>query len=135
LPADVRTTLDVELLHRIGDGHSGRGEGIEGAEAYEAAAARAADGGSTSTQVHALRGLIRPFGVLDPDRGIAAVEQAERLSATLDDPLLHARTELLAAGVRLTYDTWRSEDWETCATANETIHRLSEPPPPPLHHL
>jgi len=31
-----------------------------------------------------------------------------RLSATVDDPLLRARTELLAAGIRLTYDTWRA---------------------------
>ena len=130
LPADARSTLDVELLQRIGDAHYGRGAWIDCAEAYEAAAARAAADGSTSTQVHALRGLIRPLGVLDPDRGIAAVEQAVRLSATLDDPLLHARTELLAAGVRLTYDTWRSEDWATCASASETIHRLSDAAPP-----
>ncbi|HKF98230.1 MAG TPA: AAA family ATPase, partial [Steroidobacteraceae bacterium] len=58
LPANARNTLDVELLQRIGDAHYGRGAWIECAEAYEAAAARAADGGSTSTQVHALRGLI-----------------------------------------------------------------------------
>jgi tetratricopeptide (TPR) repeat protein len=48
----------------------------------------------------------------------------------LDDPLLHARTELLAAGIRLTYDTWRAKDWEICASANETIHRLSVDGPP-----
>ena len=130
LVADVRSTLEIELLQRIGDAHYGRGAWIECAEAYEAAAARAADSGLTSARVHALRGLIRAFGVLDPDRGIAAVEQAVRLSATLDDPLLHARTELLAAGIRLTYDTWRMKDWETCAFAYETIHRLSASGPP-----
>src|SRR4030095_6041907 len=27
-------------------------------------------------------------------------------------------------------DTWRSEDWEICASANETIHRLSDAAPP-----
>ncbi len=125
LVADVRSTLEIELLQRIGDAHYGRGAWIECAEAYEAAAARAADSGSTSARVHALSGLIRPFGVLDPDRGIAAVEEAARLSATLNDPLLHARTQLLAAGIRLTYDTWRKRDWEICASANETIRRLS----------
>ena len=109
---------------------SGAARWIECAEAYEAAAARAADAGSTSAQVHALSGLIRPFAVLDPDRGMAAIEQAVRLSATLDDPLLHARTELLAAGIRLTYDTWRTKDWEICASASETIHRLSDAGPP-----
>ena len=130
LAADAPSALEVELLQRIGDAHYGRGAWVECAEAYEAAATRAADAGSTSTQVHALRGLIRPYAVLDPDRGIAAIEQAVRLSATLDDPLLHARTELLAAGIRLTYDAWRTEDWERCAAASETIHRLSDAGPP-----
>jgi tetratricopeptide (TPR) repeat protein len=129
LAADARSALEVELLQRIGDAHYGRGAWIECAEAYEAAA-RAAEAGPTSTRVHALRGLIRPFAVLDPDRGIAAIEQAVRLSATLGDPLLHARTELLAAGIRLTYDTWREKDWELCASANEAIHRLSDAGPP-----
>jgi tetratricopeptide (TPR) repeat protein len=73
--------------------------------------------------------LIRPLAVLDPDRGIAAVEQAVRLSATLGDPLLHARTELLAASIRLLFAIWRTTDWELCASANATIHRLSEAGP------
>ncbi len=130
LAADERGSLEVDLLQRIGDAHYGRGAWIECAEAYESAAARAADAGPTATQVHALRGLIRPFAVLDPDRGIAAIEQAVRLSAQLDDPLLHARTELLAAGIRLAYDTWRTQDWETCVSAMETIHRLRDGGPP-----
>jgi len=130
LAADARGDLEIELLQRIGDAHYGRGEWNECAEAYEAAAARAADAGSTSTRIHALRGLIRPYAVLDPDRGIAAIEQAVRLCAGLDDPLLRARTELLAAGVRLTYDAWRMEDWEICTPAIETIHRLTDGDPP-----
>src|SRR5262245_33651660 len=129
LAADARSALEVEVLQRIGDAHYGRGAWIECADAYEAAA-RAADAGPMATRVHALRGLIRPFAVLDPDRGIAAIEQAVRLSATLGDPLLHARTELLAAGIRLAYDTWREQDWELCASANEAIHRLSDAGPP-----
>jgi DNA-binding winged helix-turn-helix (wHTH) protein/tetratricopeptide (TPR) repeat protein len=129
LPPDARSTLEVELLQRIGDAHYGRGAWTECAEACEAAA-RAAEGGPTSAQVHALRGLIRPFAVLDPDRGIAAIEQAVRLSDTLDDPLLHARTQLLAAGIRIAYDTWRTKDWEICVSATETIHRLSDAGPP-----
>jgi DNA-binding winged helix-turn-helix (wHTH) protein/tetratricopeptide (TPR) repeat protein len=130
LAADVRSTVEVDLLQRIGDTHYGRGAWTECAQAYETAVALAAKAGSTIAQVHALRGSIRPFGVLDPDRGIAAVEQAVRLSATVGDPLLHARTELLAAGIRLAYDTWRAEDWEICASANETIQRLSAADPP-----
>ena len=135
LPADARSALEIELLQRIGDAHFWRGAMIECAEAYEAAAARAADAGLTSARVDALSGLVVPFGLIDPDRGIAAIEQAVRLSATLDDPLLHARTELLAAGTRLTFDAWRTEDWEICASATETIHRLSDAGPPAYHRM
>jgi DNA-binding winged helix-turn-helix (wHTH) protein/tetratricopeptide (TPR) repeat protein len=130
LAANARSTLEIELLQRTGDAHFGRGAMIECAEAYEAAAARAADAGLTSAQVDALNSLVRPFCFIDPDRAIAAIEQAVHLSANLGDPLLHARTELLAAYVRLTFDTWRVKDWEICASASETIHRSSDAGPP-----
>jgi DNA-binding winged helix-turn-helix (wHTH) protein/tetratricopeptide (TPR) repeat protein len=130
LAASPRSTLDIELLQRIGDAHFGRGAMVECADAYEAAAARAADTGLTAAQVDALNSLVRPFCFIDPDRGIAAIEQAVHLSANLGDPLLYARTELLAAYVRLTFDTWRMKDGEICASASETIHRLSDAGPP-----
>ncbi len=130
LAAAARSQLEIELLQRIGDAHFGRGAMIECAEAYEAAAARAADAGFTSAQVDALISLVRPFCFIDPGRGMAAIEQAVDLSANLDDPLRHVRTELLAAYVRLTFDTWRRKDWEISAAASETIHRLSEAGPP-----
>jgi hypothetical protein len=130
LAGDARSQLEIELLQRMGDAHFGRGAMIECAEAYEAAAARAADAGLTSAQVDALISLVRPFCFIDPGRGMAAIEQAVHLSANLDDPLQHARTELLAAYVRLTFDTWRMKDWEISAAASETIYRLSETGPP-----
>jgi DNA-binding winged helix-turn-helix (wHTH) protein/tetratricopeptide (TPR) repeat protein len=126
LAANARTHLEIELLQGIGDAHFGRGAMIDCAQAYEAAAARAADAGFTSAQVDALSSLVRPLCFIDPDRGMAASEQAVRLSANLNDPLTHARTELLAAYVRLMFDTWRMADGEICASASETIHRLSD---------
>jgi tetratricopeptide (TPR) repeat protein len=69
--------------------------------------------------------LVRPLCFIDPDRAMAVIEQALHLSANLD-PMLHARTELLGAYVRLTFDTWRERDWELSASAIETIHRLSD---------
>jgi DNA-binding winged helix-turn-helix (wHTH) protein/tetratricopeptide (TPR) repeat protein len=126
LAADAGSKLDIELLQCIGDAHFGRGAMIECAEAYETAAARAADAGFTAAQVDALGGLVRPLCFIDPDRGMAAIEQALQLSANLDDPLPHARTDLLGAYVRLTFDTWREQDWEICESASETIHRLSD---------
>jgi tetratricopeptide (TPR) repeat protein len=130
LAGDARSQLEVELLQRMGDAHFGRGAMIQCAEAYEAAATRAADVCLTSAQVDALISLVRPFCFIDPGRGMAAIEQAVHLSANLDDPLRHARTDLLAAYVRLTFDTWRMKDWEIAAAASETIYRLSEVGPP-----
>lgn len=126
LAANARSQREIELLQCLGDAHFGRGAMIECAEAYEAAAARAAAAGLTSAQVDALNSLVRPLCFIDPDRAMAAIEPAVHLSATLDDPLPHARTELLAAYVRLTFDTWRMKDWEISASASETIHRLSD---------
>ena len=130
LAANDRSELDIELWKRIGDAHFGRGAMIECGEAYEAAAARAAAAGFTFAQVGALSSLVRPLCFIDPDRAMAAIEQAVHLSAKLDDSLLHARTELLAAYVRLTFDTWRMKDGEISTSANEVIHRLSDAGPP-----
>src|SRR5262245_56050499 len=130
LAANARSQAEIELLQCIGDAHFGRTAMIECAQAYEAAAARAAETGLTSARLDALSSLVRPLCFIDPDRAMAAIEQALHLSANLDDPLLHARTELLGAYVRLTFDTWREKDWETCAAASEAIHRLSDAGPP-----
>src|SRR5206468_1750118 len=77
----------------------------------------------------ALSNLSRPLCFIDPDRAIAVMEQAVRLSADLQDPLLQARTALLAAYGRLGFQTWRMHDWEICASASETIRRLSDAGP------
>src|SRR5262245_3476022 len=126
LAAGAQTEPELELLERIGDAHYWLGSMSECAKAYEAEAARAGEAGHGAAQVRALSHLVRPFGLIDPDRGIAAVEQAVRLGASIGDRLLHAQTELLAAGTRLLYDTWRRADWEVCESASRTIHRLCD---------
>src|SRR5262249_44826029 len=72
---------------------------------------------------------------IDPDRAIAVVEQTVRLSASLNDPLLHARTELLAGATRLLFDSWRMADWDICASASATIQRLSDAGAPAYHRM
>ncbi len=113
--------VEIQLLERIGDAHYWLGAMVDCARAYEAAAARAARDGLTPARVNALISLVRPFGLIDPDRGIAAIEEAVVLSAGLGDPLLHSRTQLLAAGSRLLYDAWRQEDWEICESAHRAL--------------
>jgi DNA-binding winged helix-turn-helix (wHTH) protein/tetratricopeptide (TPR) repeat protein len=121
-----RAELEVRLLERVGDAHYWLGSMHASAKAYEAEAERAEEAALPATQVRALSHLTRPFGLIDPDRGIAAIERALRLAAGLEDPLLLAQTEMLAAVTRLLYDTWRRTDLEVCAAARDRMRRLGE---------
>jgi len=134
-PAGTRAGLEILVRERLGDTHYWFGAMPDSARAYESAAARAAAAGLTAARVHALSCLVRPFGLIEPDRGIAAIEEAEHLAASLDDPLQQAHIRLLAAGSRLLYDTWRTKDWDTCAAAREAIHRLTDAELPPYHRV
>jgi DNA-binding winged helix-turn-helix (wHTH) protein/tetratricopeptide (TPR) repeat protein len=129
------TELEIEILEFVGDAHYALGAMAESARAYEAAASRAAQAGLKQAQVSALTSLMRPFGLIDPDRGIAAIDQAAHVSSTLDDPLLRARTEMLAAAIRLLYDAWRKEDADLCASAFETIRHLDQSGTPSYHTM
>ena len=133
--AERRAHLEIQLLERIGDTHYGLGAMLECARAYEAAANRAARDGLTSARVDALSALVRPFGLFDSDRGIAAIEEALALSAGLGDPVLQSRTELLAAGSRLLFDAWRQEDWQTCESAWQRLQGLGAGPVLEYHRM
>src|SRR5262245_38513095 len=133
--ADRQAELEIQLLERIGDAQYWLGAMVECAHAYEAEAARAARAGLTPARVTALSFLIRPFGLIGPDRGIAAIEEALALSAGLSDPLLRGRTELLAAGSKLLYDTWRHEHWQMCESARGTLQELGPAGLPHYHQM
>jgi DNA-binding winged helix-turn-helix (wHTH) protein/tetratricopeptide (TPR) repeat protein len=128
--------LEIQLLERIGDAHYALGGMAGSAEAYAAAAARSAEAGLGAARVGALTSLMRPLGLIDPDQGIAAVSEAAQLSASLGDPLLVARTEMLAASTRLLYDTWRKADADLCASAHQRVRDLGgESDTPPYHRM
>ena len=127
--------LEIQILELIGDAHYALGAMADSANAYLAGAARAAQAGLGAAQVTALTCLVRPFGLIDPDRGISAIDQAEQVSGSLDDALLLARTQMLAAAVRLLYDTWREEDADLCASAQRTIRNLGDRDLPPFHQM
>src|SRR5262249_53164036 len=133
--AGVGPEAEVEMLERIGDAHYCLGAMDECASAYRDAATRAADARLVAAPVPPLHCLVRPFGLIDPDQGIVAVDRAAALSAGGDDPLLHARTELLAGSTRLWYDRWREEDWVRCASARQRIDGLSAAGLPSYHRM
>ena len=123
--AGNRTELEIQTLLQIGDTNYASGNMAGSAQAYERAASQAAQGGLPVAQVTALIRLAHPMGLLDVDRAVAAVEQAERISTSLDDPFLHARTQILASCARLYYHTWRKQDAQLYAAAKERLERLS----------
>src|SRR5260370_23470726 len=118
-----------------GDAHYAVGAMAESTNAYGAAASRAAQTGLKAAQVSALTSLMRPFGLIDPDQGLAAMEQAVQVSRSADDPVLLARTQMLAASCRLLYDAWRKEDAGLCASAHTTLRNLGDTDTPPFHKL
>jgi tetratricopeptide (TPR) repeat protein len=135
MSSGIAAGVEVQLRERIGDAHYWFGAMAASAREYEAAATLAANAGLASARARLLSGLVRPLGLIDPDRGIAAVEAAERLSATLPGALQHEHVRFLAAGSRLMYDTWRHDDWEICASAREAIQRLSVAGLPAYHRV
>src|SRR5262249_29373457 len=103
--------------------------------AYEAAASRASRAGLRNAQVSALSSLVRPFGFIDPDRGIVAVNRAVEVSRRMADPALLARTQKLAACSRFVYDHWSEDDAVLCASAHKQLQDLGNANTPPFHKM
>ena len=134
-PANSRIELEIQTLERTGDTHYALGAMVEAVRAYETEATRAAQAGLKEAQVNALSGLARAAAFIDGDRGVAVCEQAVQVSAGHDNPLLLARTQMLAASFRILYDGWRKEDAELCASANQTIRSFSGSGLPAYHEM
>jgi DNA-binding winged helix-turn-helix (wHTH) protein/tetratricopeptide (TPR) repeat protein len=135
VPWDVGAELELQMLELIGDAHYALGAMFDSATAYEAAASRAAQKGLRAAQVRALSCLVRPYGFIDPDRGLAAMVEAEQVSRAIGDPLLLARTEMLAAGIRMLYDAGRKEDAQLCVSAHRVLVDLNDSATPLYHKM
>jgi DNA-binding winged helix-turn-helix (wHTH) protein/tetratricopeptide (TPR) repeat protein len=133
--SDLVAELELQMLELIGDAHYALGSMSDSARAYESASSRAAQKGLAAAQVRALSCLVRPYGLIDPDRGLAAMAEAERVSRMLGDPVLLARTQMLAAGIRLIYDAWSKEDADLCASAHRALTALNDSATPPYHKM
>jgi DNA-binding winged helix-turn-helix (wHTH) protein/tetratricopeptide (TPR) repeat protein len=125
--------IELRILELIGNTQYWLGEMLESARTYERQAARAAEAGLKAAEMNALGRLVMPLGFIDPDHGISVAQQAVQICADLNDPVLLARAQMLAAGYRCVYDTWRDGDWEVWTTANDTLRRLTDSPLPLYH--
>src|SRR5258708_32279475 len=63
------------------------------------------------------------------------MDPAVQVSRSADDPVLLARTQMLAASCRLLYDTWRKEDADLCASAHTRLRNLGDTDMPPFHKM
>jgi DNA-binding winged helix-turn-helix (wHTH) protein len=122
--SESRRALEIDILARISDAHYALGEMEASADVDRRAASLAASYGMTAAQVNALSRQARVLAFLDPDGCVAVCERASKICAELDDPLLQARTDMLAACWRVINHGWRKEDADICAAAREQIRGL-----------
>ncbi|HWY71364.1 MAG TPA: AAA family ATPase [Terriglobales bacterium] len=135
VPSRAAIELEIRILGRMGDAQYTLGDMLESARAFEKEANRAAQAGLRAAQVNALSCLARTTVLIDGDQGLAVCERALQACEGLDNPLIVARTQMLAATLRLGYDEWRQEDAETCALARQTISRLTDPEHPSYQEI
>jgi len=120
----LRAEIEVRILEFMGDAHFALGALVQSAQSYAAAATRAQQAGLKKAQLHALTSAMYPLGFIGPEQGVAALEEAVKISKSVDDPPRLALTQMLAAGFRLVFDSWSQTDVEMCKSAYETLVRL-----------
>jgi DNA-binding winged helix-turn-helix (wHTH) protein/tetratricopeptide (TPR) repeat protein len=120
----LRDELEVRVLESIGDAHFGLGALVQSAQAYATAAERARQAGLKTAQLRVLTSAMYPLGFIDPGQGLAALEEAVKVSMSVNDPARLASTQMLAAGCRLVFDTWNQTDADLCTSSYETLLRL-----------
>lgn len=135
LPVDVASALEIEILEHISDAHYAVGSMEASAEADGAALALAEQGEMKAAQVSALTRLARVMAFSDPDGCVAVCERAARVCSAYDDPLLQARTHMLAATWRIINNGWSQEDADRCAEARCRIKQLLGPEKPAYYEV
>ena len=124
LTLKVRAEIEVRILGLMGDAHFALGALTESAQMYAAAAARAQQAGLKAAQMHALTSAMYPLGFIGPEEGVAALDEALKISMSCNDPPRLALIQMLATGFRLVFDSWSQTHAELCTSAYETLLAL-----------
>ena len=125
LTVGVRAELEVRIVVFMGHAYFAMGALVDSARSYEVAAARAEQAGLKSAQTHALTCSMYPLGFIGPEKGVAALDEALRISMSVEDPPRSALTQMLASGFRLVFHSWSETHAELCTSAYETLLRLA----------
>ncbi len=126
-PSPAGRELEIDVLERISDAHYALGEMERSARIDERTATLAGERGFKAAQAGALTRAARALAFLDPDDCVTVCERAVEISAALGDPLLEARTQMLAACWRVVNDGWTQKDADICAAARQNIRKLKGP--------
>jgi DNA-binding winged helix-turn-helix (wHTH) protein len=127
--ADAKAELEIQILEKLSDALYAQGDMQQSAEIDRRVVQLASQRGLKLVQVNALTRLARALAFLQPERCIAVCEEAVEVGRTLDDPLLQARAEMLAACWRIITHGCRPEDAAICVAAREKIRQLSDAVP------
>jgi tetratricopeptide (TPR) repeat protein len=135
MPQDTAGTLEIEILEHISDAYYALGDMNQSAQVDQKVISKARERGMKVAQVNALTRLARALSFTDPDGCVTVCEEAVGVSRTLQDPLLLARTELLAGCWRIVNDGWTRRDADICAAARQKISELQGPGLPAYYEI
>jgi DNA-binding winged helix-turn-helix (wHTH) protein len=124
IAAETARTLEIEILERISDARYAVGDLDGSAKADGAAAALAEELGWKVAQVNALTRLARVSAFSDPDACVTVCEGAVRVCSSHGDPLLQARTDMLAGTWHIITNGWSKQQADRCAAARQKIGEL-----------
>jgi len=99
-PLSLRAEIEVRISEFMGDAHFALGP-CAVARPMRRAAARAQQAGLKKAQLHALTPQMYRSGFIGPEQVSAALEEAVKISMSVDDRPRLALTQMLAAGFRL----------------------------------
>ena len=135
IAADPARDLEIEIRERISDARYAVGDLDGSAEADGTVVALAEQRGLKVAQVNALTRLARVMAFSDPDACVALCERAVRVCATHNDPLLQARTEMLAGTWHIITNGWSQQQADRCAAARRKIGELLGPEKPAYYEI
>jgi len=135
ISAHAAATLEIEILERISDARYAVGDLDGSAEADGALVALAEQRGVKTAQVNALTRLARVMAFSDPDACVTVCERAVGVCETHDDPLLKARTQMLAGAWHIITNGWSKPQADRCAAARRKIGELLGPEKPAYYEI
>ncbi len=135
IAAEPARDLEIEIREHISDARYAVGDLEGSAEADGTVVALAEQRGLKVAQINALTRLARVMAFSDPDACVTFCERAVQVCATHGDPLLQARTEMLAGTWHIITNGWSKQQADRCVAARQKIGELLGPEKPAYYEI